>query len=498
MTHSTTMTTMTTIKQLDSLAGANTNVSPLIQPKNSPPVLNGCDPTYKLGALLKDTGYEKIGDTLEAGKDITGLFNFRQSSSVQKILATINNSAGTNLTLKYNNAGTWTNINLSNAWDTYEDSKVSMAQFIGYCFFTGYDSTDSVFLPVGSLVGTTFSTSTNVTSMPQGKYIVRYRDRLYVLNAYYSATAYPYRAYYSSVPSAGAITWTPASDFLDVGDYGDEITGGIEAWDKLLLFTEYTCTHYNQEQKKQMWEVGCANHFTIKKSDSFVIWVDSTNVWLSAGGQPVAIGGQIIDFIRQGSPKNFFAEIVDRKYRLYVGTVTVQGVTYSNCMLTYDIATQMWFWRELADDMTAFARYNSSGTQRLYMGADTGMVYNKGKHSDSTLINSDNGTSIKSNFELAPITLDALQVEKEIATLTAYAERAGGLKLKARVIDRNTRALTPFLKLGELTKFINDFDIEIEKGAILQVAGSESGSNPYWSFYGIELGINKFADNIKT
>ena len=489
--------TQTTIKQLDVLGGANTNVSPLIQPKNSAPVLNGCDPTYKLGALCKDTGYEKVGDTLEADKEITGLFNFRQSASVQKILATVNNTAGTNLTLKYNNAGTWTDIALGGAWDGYEDCKVDMEQFIGHCIMVGYDETDDVFLPVGSLTGTTFSTSANVTDMPQAKQIVRYRDRLYALNVKYGGVEYPYRVGFSSVPVAGAITWTIASDFFDVGDYGDSITGGIEAWDKLLLFTEYTCTHYNQQQKKQVWEVGCSNHDTIKKSGSYVIWADSTNVWLSAGGQPVAIGGQVIDFIRNGNPKNFFAEIVDRKYFLDVGNVTVNSVTYSNVSLMYDLATQLWWWREKGHKATKFARFNDSGKQRLYIGSSIGTVYNKGKYTDTTLLSSDDGIAIKSNFELAPITLDMLEIEKEIATLTAYAERAGGLKLKARVIDRNTRALTPYKKLGELTKYINNFDVEVEKGSILQIAGSESGTSHYWSYYGHQLGINKFANNLK-
>ena len=179
------------------------------------------------------------------------MHHFRQSSSVEKILATVNNAAGTNLVLAYNNAGTWTDIALANAWDAYEDCDVEMEDFINYCFFVGYDDTDSVFLPVGSLTGTTFSTSTNVTNMPKAKYIKRYRDRLYIGNCDISGTAYPYRVYFSSVPSAGSISWTVASDFIDV-DYSEAITGLGENWDRLMIFTEFSAYVYNQSEKKKV------------------------------------------------------------------------------------------------------------------------------------------------------------------------------------------------------------------------------------------------------
>src|SRR3990167_8583416 len=88
--------------------GANQAINPLLIDDNALKVQNGMVTSHKLGALLKRLGYQRVANVAEASKSITGLFNFRQSASTQKILATVNNSAGTNLTLKYNNAGTWT------------------------------------------------------------------------------------------------------------------------------------------------------------------------------------------------------------------------------------------------------------------------------------------------------------------------------------------------------------------------------------------------------
>jgi hypothetical protein len=364
-----------------------------------------------------------------------------------------------------------------------------MEGFIGYCFFVGYDSTDNVFLPVASLTGTTFSTSTNVTDMAQGRYIKRYRDRLYVANAYYSGTAYPFRVYFSSVPTAGAITWTPASDFLDV-DFGEQIMGLGENWDRLIAFTEHSAWMYDQSTWKKSFAVGCANHRTIQSQGAYLIWCDYDGVWLSTGGQPQNIAGAVIDFIRNGSPRNFFATIVDEEYRLYVGTVTVNGVTYSNCELAFNIPTSTWRWREYYDNFTVYARYNKSGKMVQYMGVDDGEVMEKGKHSDSTLIKTDDGQPIACNFELAPMHLGEMTSFKAIRKIIAYANKAQSLILKYRVLDRNLRGLTPYMKLGELTKYINTFEISSgESGVILQIAGTENGSKEFFEFYGYAVDI---------
>jgi hypothetical protein len=480
------------IPQTNFLAGANASVSPLLQPENSPTVLNGVNNAYELGALLKDTGYSQVGDTLEAGKSITGLYDFHQSPTTQKILATVNNAAGTNLVLAYNNAGTWTDINIGSAWDAFEDCKVEMEGFIGYCFFVGYDSTDKVFLPVGSLTGTTFSTSTNVTDMPQGKFIKRYRDRLYIAHCYYSGALYQYRVYYSSVPVAGAIEWTPATDFLDV-DFGREITGMGTNWDRLVVFTEQTAHIYDQSIWKKLWDTGCTAHRTIVNKGPYMYWFDGDNAWRSSGGQPEPIGGPIVKFIKAGNPRNFFSCETDEEIRTYVGTITVNGVQYTNCELIFNIPTQSWRWREFYDNFTIYAPYNNGGKVYQYMGVDDGEVMCKGKYTDTTLISSDDGYDIAANFELPPIWLNSEKV-KRLKKVTAIANRAQGLNLQARVVDRNIRMLTPYKPLGKLIKYINDFDVNVDNGVMIQIAGSESSQLPYFSLLGLLYDIELYSN----
>lgn len=475
------------------LKGMNTGLSPFLQPDDAPVIQNGVNSTYQLGAMLKDPGSYRIGTAVEANKSTTGHFNFRQTGS-EKELVTINNSAGTNLTLKYNLAGTWTDIAVGATWDAFEDCAVEMESFINYCFFVGYDATDGVFLPVASMTGTTFSTATNVTSMPQAKYIKRYRDRLYIANCYYSGSAYPFRVYFSSVPAAGAITWTPASDFLDV-DFAEQLTGLGSHWDRLVAFTESSAYFYDQSQWKKVWDTGCTAHRTIHNSGPYMFWGNYDGVWMSTGGQPQNIGQPILKFIYAGNPRNFFSTIVDEEYRTYIGTVTVDGDTYSNCEIIYNIPTQTWRIRENYHTLTTYARFvDASGIPRVHFGATDGNVYQKSKYHDSTVYSADGyisggtaGYPIQADVEFSPIKLGSMQAKNRIKTLVAYAEKGQGINLSMRVLDKNLRILTPYKKIGQLTKFINSFDINVDNGTLLQLRMTEYSKLPYFSFYGYSL-----------
>ncbi len=490
---------------LSFLKGANTNISPLIHPVDAPAALNGCTNSYKLGAITKDPGYSRAGsNTLQAGKSILGAYQFIQNSSTEKMLATCNESGDANTQLFYraNGSGSWSNISLSSAWNGVANQNVEMQGFIGYCFFVGADSSGN-FLPVGSLTGTTFSTVTNVGGMPQGKYIVHYRDRLYVLNCFYGATAYPFRIVASSPVSAGAITWstTGAPDsstggFLDV-DFCYQITGGASNWDRLMVFTDQSAYYYDQSSFKKIWDTGCSNHRTIKTIGPYMLWANTDGVWVSTGSQPQNISGEIIDFIRNSSPANFFAEIVDEIYHLYIGAVTVNGISYSNLVLKYNIATSTWDWREYYNSMTIFARYfNSSKKNRLYMGDTIGTVWDKGKYTDATLVSGDaqttagtGGQPISAYFELAPISLGNYDI-KIIREIIAFANRAQGVKLRSRILSRSSRILTKYKPIGQLTGYITTFLANTDNGVLLQIEGTENSTNPYFSFYGFVLDVD--------
>src|ERR1035437_5433429 len=157
--------------------GSNTNVSYLAQPVDQPYLMNGCKNSWKIGKITKDTGYSIVDAQIHAGKSVLGLFNFKQTPGTEKMLSTLNDSTGADTELWYRTTGSWTEIPAAQVvWATYINQQVEMESFLGYCFFVGFDGTN--FLPVGSLTGTTFSAATNVTSMPQARFIEKYNGQL--------------------------------------------------------------------------------------------------------------------------------------------------------------------------------------------------------------------------------------------------------------------------------------------------------------------------------
>jgi len=479
------------------IQGLNTGVSPFLQPQSSLTVANGVNTSYKLGSILKDTGYSRVSTQIENNKSITGLFDFQQTGAIQRTFATVNDSTDDDTQLFAKEpAGAWSEIAAAEtAWANKANINVEMEEFINYLFIVGHGATDGFITP-SSVTGTTFSTSTNVTSMPNAKYIKKFRDRLYIANCDIAGTPYPYRVYFSSVPSAGAITWTVATDFFDVG-YNLDVTGMTATSDLLYIFTRDQAFFYDQSQLRQIWHYGCSNHRTIQAFGPYAIWCTGDNIAITTGGQPQLIGGSVIDFIRGGTAQSFFSAQIDDEYYLYVGTVTVNGLTYTNCLLTYNFATDSWRSRELADDVTIMARYfdNTNWENRLYMGDADGNVWDKSKYTDTTIAQSDSETTlgtpvtpISSSFELT-LPFGSMNSVNEVDNFVAYADRALGLKLKIRVLDRNARIIMPYTPIGELKQFVNTFNIEIEKGAIIQIQGSETGTNPHWSFHGFEIEV---------
>jgi len=454
----------------------------------------GIDPSYKLGVLKKDLGYSQIGAVLQADKEITGLHNFRQTASTQKMLATIDDSTSDDTQLFYSTGGAWTEITAAEtAWANKAGINVEMEDLITYCFFVGYGATDG-FLPVGSLTGTTFSATTNVTNMPGAKFIKRYRDRLYIANCDITGTTYPYRVYYSSVPSGGTISWTVATDFFDV-DYSEEIKGLSQNWDRLIVFTEYSAYMYDQIQKKKVWDTGCSNHRTIKTHSAYMIWGDKDNVWMSTSGRPVPIGNNILELLRNSTPTSWFAEIVDREYHLYLGSTSANGITYSNCVAIYNIQTNMWRWRELYDDISIMAKFYSSGQDFLWYGCADGEVMKKSKYTDATPVYADDGQPISAWWRTKAYDFGDPTIQKELIKIIAYCEDGNGINLRYRIFDKNHEGLMNFKPIGTLNNVIQDFEVN-GKGHFIQFEGREYSDKQAFNFYGFSVLLKPF-DRIK-
>jgi len=465
------------------LQPASTEVSHFLAGDNQLVIANGVNPCYKPGKLIKDLGYSLVGSAILATKPIRSLFNYRRTSAIQGVFVTIDDATSDDTQLFYSTGGAWTEItDAETAWAGEATMDIEMEDFIGYTFFVGYSSTDG-FLPPRTVTSTATFGTTNTTSMPNAKYIKRYRDRLYIANCDITGTAYPYRVYFSSVPSAGTITWTVASDFIDI-DYSESITGIEENWDRFVIFTEKAAWFYNQDEFKKVWEIGCVNNRTIQKADDYLIWANKDNVWVSTGGKPVPIANDILELVRHSTSSNWRSAVVDGEYNLYLGATTANGLAYTNCLATYNISMGMWRWRELYDSLTAMCTRLTGGDDYLWLGTNDGEVHVKSRYIDSSPVYTDNTKAIVSHFRTKAYDFGDPSIMKFIEKVVAYAGYGGNLQLFYRVFDKNNEIDQEFKPIGTLPKVVNILADKSMSGYFIQFEGREMGTTKSWEFYG--------------
>ena len=251
--------------------------------------------------------------------------------------------SGTALTLNYRNTGEWGTVaGISTTLDGYAGAIPDMENYLSRAFIVGYLSgTD--FLPNAVINVSTFSTSdANISSMPQGKYIVRYRDLLYILHAKTGGTVYPTRAYYCDEPTAGAIAWTGITTrFVEFGyDDGDSITGGYECLDRLLVFKTDSMWKYDESSAEQIADVGCDSNRSIQKINKILYWYNRDGFYRWRGAQPELISAKAQPFIEamdQTTLTSVVATIYNGfEYRAFIGTVTVDDISYVNAWFCWD------------------------------------------------------------------------------------------------------------------------------------------------------------------
>lgn len=400
--------------------------------------------SHKLGAKTVRLGYSQVGDTIQSGKDVNGLASLDQKDGTHTEYAVTNNSGDTAGQLKYNNAGTWTALTSTIVADT----KIEFATFINYVFMVG-PGTVTQSINGGS---NNPSTSTNVTGAPKGKYVIVYKDRLYILNVNLSGTDYPSRFYYSSIPSGSplAITWDTTNDFEEfLPDDGDEITGAIVAHDRLYIFKDQKFGFWDNNQIKTISNIGCASHRAIKERGGYIFWPDKNgDVWAFNGGAVQKISNQLRDIthtLTASQLADSFSEIDMENYKWYVGDLTIDGVTYNNCELCYHIDSNTWCINSYADGFTVYAMITSSGVRRVYAGADDGEVHKLAEANDE--VYTDDGNSIFYYYKSKKYNLGVPEEKKFISRVYPIFENAGSMKFGVK-IDGKTETMRAVTREG--------------------------------------------------
>ena len=427
---------------LDMSGGANTETSPLFMKDNECEVIENYH-LDSLGSLKKRGGLAYLIGQIVDNMSILNMFYFKdsQGTDYSNILVAINAAGGATSLIKKIATNAWAN---SKTGDTASAVPI-FCTFIDYVFRTnGSDA-------MGSSADLSSWGTTNCLATLTPKYCCVFEDRVYALNDN-SSTKYPSRIYWSSLPSGTplAVTWTPATNYADINpDDNDDITWGEPFGKTLLIFKNeslYRWTFGQTEADRVPGTQGTPQGLTVKQTQGICFWANKYGVWAltQPNGTPMLISKKVQSFISGVTTlTNMRAEVDHDHYKLSIGTVTVKGITYTNCVLVYTISKKSWHWETYPFTITAMARMKAKtlGTTTLYdeiyLGDSDGFVYRT--NTGSTDYNGTTAKAINARIYTKEYALAKFPRKTVLEYLWFLAQQAVGTKINYRVDRRDFR-----------------------------------------------------------
>jgi len=263
------------------------------------------------------------------------------------------------------------------------NNKARFAQFLNYLWMVNGDFDDGD--PIATSNGGAFGTDMVPADFPGGDFIsAGFEGRVWVV---VKATD---TIYYTDIvqfapPSTYSLTFDLSTNFIKnfSPQDGESITALMRVPRALLVFKEnhiYRIYGASSVDAYPAYNVGTYSQESIIEAKDGIYFHHSSGFYkFDYGGQPVEISRRIIDFVK-AIPATYYKDITGvwdgfDAVKWYVGSVTVEGVTYSNCVLRYTISTQVWTIYDYTDNViTAMISFDDGTTINQIAGTSVGKV----------------------------------------------------------------------------------------------------------------------------
>lgn len=188
-------------RQFDFSGGIQNSTSRLLRRENEVVEAKNTSFSDFIGAVGRRKGYAQFSSTLQADKDGSGLFVHRYSTG-SRLYAAVNNSGDTDTSVKYYDGSGWTQLFVTGAAGT----RLNAISFLDEAYVVGATA-GGTFMTTRNIDSTpASSTSRNLYTAPNAKFIAEFQGALYMMNVEVSGTKYTDRIYKSSV-AQGVITF---------------------------------------------------------------------------------------------------------------------------------------------------------------------------------------------------------------------------------------------------------------------------------------------------
>lgn len=391
----------------DFSSGMVTNVNESILPEGTVALGMNVDFDEVTGAAVSRLGTGVVNAQVVDGKTCNGLHNFRDTvGSGSKLFAVFNVANDSSASIYDAESGS-----ASLASDT-ASKKTYFLTFLDSCLrLNGTDAPKAWNGSSWITTGGAFDLA-NLPGTAEPKYCIEWQDRVYVAGD----TSNPDKVYYSSTPTAGAISWTSGNGTVDIEpeDGGGGITGFGKVPGYVLVFKERSLKRWNFDSAfpETLINIGTSSQWSVVNVGGLCFFYSASSkstkgFYVTNGDRPIPIshqrdnGKQIKKWI-DAIPTTYDDDVSGWGTENYVywsiGDVTVDGVAYTNVVLKYNYRLDQWSVRSYPSEFRVFSSFVTSSDNVIVAGDDDGCVIQLDKASTYTDYNAATGSTLPINW----------------------------------------------------------------------------------------------------
>lgn len=432
------------------------------------------------GSVSQRYGTTKLGDTVSGGNTILGIHDFRSTTSANnKILV-----AATTVIYSGTGSGAYTSrvtgltTGLKTRFITYLDT---------VAFMNGTDASQS------STNGTTWVTTggnLDIANFPRAKFAATLNSRV-IVGGNPSA---PDTLSLSSLESGGAVSWTSGNKSVKVSpqDGAGVLTGIVSNGRLALIFKERGLYRYDDNELQRIGYLGTPSYESIVTDDYGIAYffgqgANGVGFYRTQGAFPEKIS-RVVTKIVEAIDSAFYANVCGftdgNRIQWSIGSVTLDGYTYTNAQLVYVLSDRTWTLFDYADRFRVFSQYITSTGAMTVVGGDT-----DGDVQTMSSGTTDNGTTIFAECEFSPQVFTTRARTKVVTEVAAYTEVSANIQLMMKV-DRG--AFIPIGTVSDHSQIFTNFG-HLEGHEFTPKIASASDNAP-WTFTGIEFPAGSVLD----
>jgi len=372
-----------------------------------------------------------------------------------------------------------------------EVSKPRFAQYLNYIWMVNGNN-EIGGDPVATSSGGVFGQELVPVNFPKGDFIhAGFEGRVWVIDKSLGVIHYTDIVQFVP-PDVYVLTYDSQVNFISnlSPQTGQSFTALCRVPRALLVFTEdsifriYGATSIDAYPA---YNVGTFSQESIIESKTGIFFHHSSGFYqFDYGSQPVEISRRIIDFVK-AIPRAAYGDIKGvydgfDAVEWAVGSVTVEGVVFSNCVLRYTLSTQVWTVYDYTGNViTAMISYDNGTTINHLIGTSTGLV--------GALDTGDTDFGQPFYYEFITRWKSFTEMYCEIKVLdglNVYSENAAGANLTYQIQKSGPNAWLPLMtvsnKNNSLSPNTNTEDFDVVR---LRLAGNSKG--PQVVVHGIEI-----------